>query len=62
MLRCLSELKSQGRNDMPDNPINYLWGLLIWVAFSVLLLVAYVGLVSVCNWLGKKWRGWRYGI
>jgi hypothetical protein len=39
-----------------------LLGLGVWVAFSVLLLGAYVVMVGVCNWLGRKWRAWRYGI
>ena len=31
---------------MPDNPLSYLLGLGIWVAFGVGLLGAYIGLVT----------------
>jgi hypothetical protein len=45
-----------------ENPLSYLLGLGLWFGFSILLLVAYIALVSACNWLGRKWRNWRYGI
>jgi hypothetical protein len=41
---------------MPDNPLSYLLGLGIWVAFSVGLLVVYMGLVTFCRWLGRRWQ------